>query len=125
MSIEMFSEGAIDLLQRGVVNNHNKQFMRGKTVTSFVVGSKRLYDFCDDNVSLSFLPADVTNNPSTIGMNEKVIAINSAIEIDLTGQVCADSIGVRFISGVGGQIDFERGAALSKGGMPIIVCSLL
>eukprot|EP00842_Homolaphlyctis_polyrhiza_P003886 jgi/Hompol1/4499/HPOL_001787-RA len=117
---EMFAEGLIDLVEAGVVTNLNKQFEAGKIVTSFVMGSKRLYDFVDDNPMVSFLDASVTNNVHLIGTNPAVTAINSAIEVDVTGQVCADSVGTKMVSGVGGQVDFERGAALSKGGLPII-----
>ena len=117
---EMFSDGVIDLVQKGIVNNSEKTFQRGKTLTSFVVGSQKIYDFVNDNPSVVFMDSSVTNNPHIIGSNPKVTAINSAVEVDLTGQVCADSIGTKMISGVGGQIDFERGAAISKGGFPII-----
>ncbi|KAJ3128320.1 hypothetical protein HK098_004729 [Nowakowskiella sp. JEL0407] len=117
---EMFAEGAIDLLEKGVITNIKKKFMPGKTVTAFVMGTKRLYDFIDDNPSIAFYDAAVTNNPSIIGSNPKTTSINAAVEVDLTGQVCADSVGTRMISGVGGQVDFERGAALSENGLPII-----
>ncbi|KAI9197071.1 acetyl-CoA hydrolase/transferase family protein [Polychytrium aggregatum] len=117
---EMFAERAIDLIQSGVVTNLHKTFMPSKTVTSFVMGSQRLYDFVDDNPGISFWDASVANNPRIIGSNPKVTAINSAVEVDITGQVCADSIGTKMISGVGGQVDFERGAAISQGGVPII-----
>ncbi|KAI8814696.1 acetyl-CoA hydrolase/transferase family protein [Cladochytrium replicatum] len=117
---EMFAEGAIDLMELGVITNDAKHFLPGKTVTAFVVGTKRLYDFIDDNPSVAFYDASVTNNPSIIGSNPKTTSINAAIEVDITGQVCADSVGTRMISGVGGQVDFERGAALSPGGLPII-----
>ncbi|KAI8927490.1 acetyl-CoA hydrolase/transferase family protein [Entophlyctis helioformis] len=114
---EMFAEGVIDLIESGVVTNLHKRFLPGKILTSFVM---RLYDFVDDNPSVSFMDASVTNDVHFIGSNPAVTAINSAIEVDLTGQVCADSIGKRMVSGVGGQVDFERGAALSQGGLPII-----
>ncbi|ORY01016.1 acetyl-CoA hydrolase/transferase [Basidiobolus meristosporus CBS 931.73] len=117
---EMFQEGLIPLMESGVITNRNKKFMPGKVVTSFVVGSKTLYDFIDDNPEVSFVDVSVTNDPVVIARNPKVAAINSAVEVDITGQVCADSIGTRHISGVGGQVDFERGAALSEGGIPII-----
>ena len=117
---EMFAEGVIDLVESGVVNNLYKRFLPGKILTSFVMGTRRLYDFVDDNPSVSFMDASVTNDIHYIGSNPGVTAINSAIEVDITGQVCADSVGTRMISGVGGQVDFERGAAMSKGGLPII-----
>ena len=117
---EMFSDGLIPLMENGVVTNEHKAVHPGRTVTSFVNGTRRLFDFIDDNLAIEFHPCDRTNDPSLIRENPKVIAINSAIEIDLTGQVCADSIGHRIYSGIGGQMDFIRGAALSKGGKPII-----
>ncbi|MCB0794294.1 MAG: acetyl-CoA hydrolase/transferase family protein [Flavobacteriales bacterium] len=121
---EMCSNGIIDLLERGVVNNRFKKKHQGKVVTSFAVGTRRLYDLVDDNPYFAFLDARYVNDTKVIRENPKVVAINSAIEIDLTGQVCADSIGTYQYSGVGGQMDFIRGAALSKGGRPIIaMCS--
>jgi acyl-CoA hydrolase len=117
---EMFSDGLIDLIEGGVVTNRFKEVHRGRTVTSFVNGTRRLYDFVDDNLLVEFHPCDRTNDTSIIRMNPKVVAINSALEIDLTGQVCADSIGHRIYSGIGGQMDFIRGAALSEGGKPVI-----
>jgi acyl-CoA hydrolase len=117
---EMISDGIMDLIKAGVVNNIEKSFMQHKTVTSFLVGSKDLYDFVDDNPGVHLDDAVITNTPSIIKRNSKVVAINSALEIDLTGQVCADSIGTRMISGIGGQLDFEYGASLSEGGFPII-----
>lgn len=117
---EMFSDGLIPLLQRGVVNNAKKGLHEGKTVASFVMGSQALYDFVRENPAVEFHPSQYTNNPFVIGQNRNMIAINSALEVDLTGQVCADSIGTRFYSGIGGQIDFIRGASLSPGGKPII-----
>ncbi|KAI8845422.1 acetyl-CoA hydrolase/transferase family protein [Chytridium lagenaria] len=117
---EMFEEGVIPLIDRGVITNLNKTFLPGKILTSFIMGTRVLYDYVHQNHSVAFMDASVTNNPSIIGSNPKVTAINSAVEIDLTGQVCADSVGSRMISGVGGQVDFERGAALSPGGLPII-----
>lgn len=120
---EMWSDGTLELIESGVVTNANKKVHRGKSVSSFLLGSRRLYDFVNDNPSVLQLEVDYVNNPNTISRNPKVIAINSAVEIDLTGQVCADSIGHRIISGVGGQMDFMRGAALSSGGKPIIALS--
>ncbi len=117
---EMFSDGLVPLLERGNVTNRYKHIHRGRTVTAFVAGSKPLFDFVDDNKLVEFHPCDRTNDTSIIRENPKVIAINSAIEIDLTGQVCADSMGHRIYSGIGGQMDFVRGAALSEGGKPII-----
>eukprot|EP00002_Diphylleia_rotans_P024238 TRINITY_DN4777_c0_g1_i1.p1 TRINITY_DN4777_c0_g1~~TRINITY_DN4777_c0_g1_i1.p1 ORF type:complete len:464 (-),score=104.94 TRINITY_DN4777_c0_g1_i1:96-1487(-) len=117
---EMFSEGVVDLVRRGVINNRMKNIMPGKMVASFLIGSQELYDFVDDNPVLDMLPSNWVNDPAVIKQNDKVVAINSAIEVDLTGQVCADSIGTKIFSGIGGQVDFERGAALSKGGKPII-----
>ena len=117
---KMFSDGIIPLVKNGVINNKYKNNHRGKTVTSFVTGTKELYNFVDDNPLVSFLDVDYVNDTDVIRANPKVVAINSAIEIDITGQVCADSIGTYHYSGVGGQMDFIRGAALSKGGKPII-----
>jgi 4-hydroxybutyrate CoA-transferase len=117
---EMFSDGVIDLLEAGVVTNRRKKVHPGRTTTSFVWGSRRLYDFVDENPTVEFHPCDRTNDAALIRQNPKVVAINSAIEIDLTGQVCADSIGHRIFSGIGGQMDFMHGAALSPGGKPVI-----
>lgn len=117
---EMFSDGIIDLVEKGVINNRYKSVHPNKTVTAFALGTRRLYDFVDDNPSFVFLDIDYVNEPHIIRRNAKVIAINSAIEVDVTGQVCADSIGCYQYSGVGGQMDFIRGAALSDGGKPII-----
>lgn len=117
---EMFSDGLLPLIKSGVVDNSLKKKHRGKVVTSFVVGSKSLYNFIDDNALVSFLDVDYVNDTSVIRTNPRVTAINAAIEIDLTGQVCSDSIGTYQYSGVGGQMDFIRGAALSEGGKPII-----
>lgn len=120
---EMFSDGLIPLLEKGVVNNKFKKKHRGKTVTSFALGSRRLYNFVDDNPTINFLDISYVNDPGVIRANPKVVSINSAIEVDLTGQVCADSIGSMQYSGVGGQVDFMRGATLSEGGKPIIAIS--
>jgi len=117
---EMFSDGLIPLIENGVVTNRKKKVHPGRTVTSFVTGTRKLFDFVDDNQRVEFHPCDRTNDTSLIRKNDKVVAINSAIEIDLSGQVCADSIGHRIFSGIGGQMDFIRGAALSEGGKPII-----
>ncbi len=117
---EMFSDGVVELVERGVITNERKTIHRGKIIVGFVLGSQRLYDFVDNNAMVEFHPTDYVNDPFVIAQNENMVAINSAIEVDLTGQVCADSIGHRFYSGVGGQVDFIRGAARSKGGKPII-----
>jgi acyl-CoA hydrolase len=117
---EMFSDGVIDLVKLGVITNKFKKKHQRKVVTSFTIGSRALYDFIDDNPLFAFLESSYVNATNVIRQNPKVIAINSAIEIDLTGQVCADSIGTYQYSGVGGQMDFMRGASLSEGGKPII-----
>ncbi|MBI5766394.1 MAG: acetyl-CoA hydrolase/transferase family protein [Verrucomicrobia bacterium] len=117
---EMFSDRVVDLYESGAITNRHKTVGMGRIVTSFINGTKRLFDFVHDNPMVSFYPCDWTNDTSVIRKNPKVVAINSAIQIDLTGQVCADSIGHRIFSGIGGQMDFIRGAALSKGGKPII-----
>ncbi|NNV55843.1 acetyl-CoA hydrolase/transferase family protein [Limnovirga soli] len=117
---EMCSDGIIQLMEKEVINNRYKKIHPNKCVTSFALGSKKLYDYIDDNPAFAFLDIDYVNDPHVIRRNNKVISINSAIEIDLTGQVCADSIGTLQYSGVGGQMDFMRGAALSEGGKPII-----
>ncbi len=114
---EMWSDGALDLIEAGAVDNSRKAVHAGKTVSGFLMGSQRLYDFVDDNPAVVQLDIGYVNNPAVIARNPKVTAINSAVEIDLTGQVCADSIGFRVISGVGGQMDFIRGASLSAGGI--------
>jgi len=117
---EMFSDRLLDLMATGAITNRFKQVHPGRTVTSFVLGSRRLYDFVHDNPMVEFHSCDRTNDTALIGRNPRVTAINSAIQIDLTGQVCADSIGHRIYSGIGGQMDFIRGAARSRGGKPII-----
>lgn len=117
---EMCSDGILPLLQSGVINNSQKKFHKDRSVCTFMIGSQNLYDYVHDNPSFTVLEADYVNNPTIIARNKKVISINSAIEVDLTGQVCADSIGPKIISGVGGQIDYIRGASLSEGGKPII-----
>jgi len=120
---EMFSDGILPLVKSGVINGENKKKHPGKIVSSFVLGSRKLYDFIDDNPAIHMLDSDYVNSPNVIQKNPKVVAINSAIEIDITGQVCADSIGSKIYSGVGGQMDFIRGASLSEGGKPIIALS--
>ncbi len=117
---EMLSDGVVDLIERGVITGEAKRVHPGKVVAGFALGSRRLYDFLDDNPQVSMLDIAYINDTAVIRRNPQVIAINSAIEVDLTGQVCADSIGDRLFSGVGGQMDFIRGAALSEGGKPII-----
>ncbi|MEZ4552539.1 MAG: acetyl-CoA hydrolase/transferase family protein [Dehalococcoidia bacterium] len=117
---EMFSDGVVDLFEAGVITGAKKRRHPGEIVTSFVQGTRRLYDFVDDNPVVSMHPSDYTNNPAVIASHVEMVAVNSAIEVDLTGQVCADSIGGRFYSGIGGQLDFIRGAARAAQGRPII-----
>jgi 4-hydroxybutyrate CoA-transferase len=117
---EMFSDGVISLVEKGVINNSCKTLHTGKMVAGFVLGTQALYKWIDDNPLCEFHRQEYVNDPFVIAQNEKMVAINSAIEIDLTGQVCADSIGTKFFSGVGGQLDFIYGASRSKGGVPII-----
>jgi acyl-CoA hydrolase len=117
---EMFSDGIVDLVEAGAVTNRRKAVHPGRLVTSFVYGSDRLYRFVDNNPFVEFHPCDRTNDTALIRRNEKVVAINSALEVDLSGQVVADSLGFDIYSGIGGQMDFIRGAALSSGGKPII-----
>lgn len=117
---EMFSDSVVDLVEAGVITNRRKHLHPGRIITSFVVGTERLYDFVNDNPFVEFHPCDHTNDTARIRRNDHVVAINSALEVDLSGQVCADSIGFRIYSGIGGQMDFIRGSALSKGGRPII-----
>jgi acyl-CoA hydrolase len=118
---EMFSDGVMKLVEAGVITGRRKSLRFGKIVTSFCMGTRALYDFVDNNPSIEFLPTEYVNDPFIIARNDNMVAINGAIEVDLTGQVCADSIGERFFSGIGGQVDFMRGAARSKGGKPITV----
>ncbi len=117
---EMFSDGIIPLIESGVIDNSLKKEVNGYNVSSFMLGSRKLYDFVDDNPMFKFMDVAYVNDPRKISLNPKVTAINSAIEVDLTGQVCSDSIGTYQYSGIGGQMDFIRGAALSPGGKPII-----
>ncbi|MBF0454095.1 MAG: GNAT family N-acetyltransferase [Magnetococcales bacterium] len=117
---EMFSDGLIDLMEKGVVDNSRKSLHPGKTITSFCMGTKKLYSFVHENPHVEFHPSEYTNNPSIIAQNDRMIAINSAIEVDLSGQVVADSVGSRLYSGIGGQVDFIRGASQSRNGRPII-----
>jgi acyl-CoA hydrolase len=117
---EMFSDGVIPLLEKGVINNSRKKINVGKSVTSFLTGTRKLYDFVNDNPAIRVMDISYVNDTSIIRQNPKVTAINSAIEIDLTGQVCSDSLGILQYSGIGGQMDFIHGASLSEGGKPII-----
>lgn len=117
---EMFSDGIIPLIERGVINNSQKKLNTGRSVTSFITGTRKLYDFVNDNPAVRVMDISYVNDASIIRQNPRVTAINSAIEIDLTGQVCSDSIGTYQYSGIGGQMDFIRGASLSEGGLPII-----
>ena len=117
---EMFADGVLPLYEKGVVNNLNKKFDKGKLVSTFLMGSKRVYDFIDDNPAVAMMDVGYTNDPFIIAQQPKMTAINSALSVDITGQVNADSIGIKFYSGSGGQLDFIRGAAASEGGKPII-----
>jgi len=117
---EMFADGILPLVEKGVVNGRRKQIDQGKMVASFLMGSQKLYDFIDDNPMVAMMDVRHTNSVNVIRQNDKLTAINSALAIDITGQVCADSIGIKHYSGVGGQIDFIRGAGYSNGGVPII-----
>ena len=117
---EMFVDSMIELLECGAVNNSKKQIHRGQCVTTFAFGSKRIYDFIDDNPGIAILPVDYVNDPNVICRNDNMISINAAVEVDLMGQVCAESIGTRHLSGTGGQVDFVRGACQSRGGKSFI-----
>lgn len=117
---EMFSDGVVELFEAGVIDNSRKTLHPGKMVATFLMGSKKLYDFIDDNPTVYMATADYTNDPYVIAKNDKLISINSCVQVDLFGQVCAESIGLRQISSVGGQVDFIRGANLSRGGLSII-----
>jgi acyl-CoA hydrolase len=117
---EMFSDNVVPLVEAGVITNRAKAIHPGRIVTSFISGTQTLYDFVDDNALVEFHPCDRTNDTLAIRKIDRMTAINSAIQVDLTGQVCADSIGHRIHSGIGGQMDFRRGAAMSRGGKPII-----
>ncbi|MEO0082494.1 MAG: GNAT family N-acetyltransferase [candidate division WOR-3 bacterium] len=118
---EVFSDSTIDLIEAGVINCRRKTLHPGKVIASFAMGSQRLFRYIDNNPMFEFHPVDYTNDPFVIAQNDKMVSINSALEVDLTGQVCADSVGFRFYSGIGGQVDFVRGAARSRGGKAIIV----
>ncbi len=117
---EMFSDGIIPLVESGVVNNSKKTLHPGKIVATFILGTKKVFDFCHDNPLIELHPCKYTNNPFVISQNDKMVSINSALGVDLTGQVFADSLGFTFYSGFGGQVDFVRGAAKSKGGKPFL-----
>ncbi len=117
---EMFSDGVVELVEAGVINNSKKTLHNGKMVVTFLMGTKRLYDFIDNNPEVAFYPVDYVNNPYVIMKNDDMVSINSCIQIDLMGQVVSESIGLKQFSGVGGQVDYVRGASLSKGGKSII-----
>ncbi len=117
---EMFTDSMVDLLNCGAVNNSKKQIHRGKTVATFAFGSQKMYDFINDNPCMEILPVNYVNDPAVIAMNDNMISINAAIEVDLYGQVCAESIGTKHMSGTGGQVDYVRGACQSKGGKSFI-----
>ncbi len=117
---EMFSDGVVDLVEAGVITNQCKTLHPGKFVANFIMGSRRLYDFVDHNEDVLMLPADYVNHPLVIAQNDNMVSINSCVQVDLMGQVCSESVGQKQISGVGGQVDFIRGAAMSKGGRSIL-----
>jgi acetyl-CoA hydrolase len=117
---ELFSDGVIDLVNAGVLTNARKSLHPGKIVSGFILGTKRLYEWVDDNPMIELHRSEYVNDPFVIAQNDRMVAVNSAIEVDLTGQICADSIGPKLYSGVGGQLDFVYGASRSKGGVPII-----
>ena len=117
---EMFTDSMVELLECGAVNNSKKQIHRGKTVTTFAFGSQRIYDFINDNPCMEILPVDYVNDPNVICQNDNMISINAALEVDLFGQVCAESVGTKHMSGTGGQVDYVRGACQSKGGKSFI-----
>jgi 4-hydroxybutyrate CoA-transferase len=117
---EMFSDGMVELVEEGVVTNERKTLHPGEAVASFVLGSRRLFDFIDNNPIVEFHPSDYVNDPFVIAQNDNMVAVNSAIDVDLTGQVSSDSIGGRIYSGFGGQVDFVRGAARAKNGRAVI-----
>ena len=117
---ELFSDGVVEMIEAGIINNTRKTLHLGKVVAGFVLGTRKLYQFIHDNPIFEFRPTEYVNDPFIIAQNDNMVSINSALEVDITGQVCADSIGTRFYSGAGGQLDFVRGAARSKGGMSFI-----
>jgi acyl-CoA hydrolase len=120
---ELVSDGVIPLIEAGVLTGARKNFKPRKVIVGFVLGTREVFDFVDDNPIFEFHPTAYTNDPALIARNDNMVAINSALQVDLTGQVCSDSIGNRFYSGIGGQVDFLRGASRSKGGKPIIAIS--
>lgn len=120
---EMFSAGVLELMKAGVGTGANKKIDKGKVVSSFLLGTKELYEYVDYNRQVKMMDIGYVNNPFIIAKNPKVVAVNSAVQIDLTGQICADSVGTKIISGIGGQLDFVRGASLSEGGVSITVFS--
>lgn len=117
---EMFSDGVVDLIQTGVITNKCKQIDQGQCVATFLMGTRKLYDFVDNNPMVQMKPVDIVNDPRVICQNDNVVSINSCVEVDLMGQVCSESVGLKQISGVGGQVDFVRGANMSKGGRTIM-----
>ena len=117
---EMVSDGVVEAIEKGIITSQKKTLHPGKVVATFVMGTQKLYDYVHNNPLFELHPCDYTNNPFIISQNEKMVAINSCIEVDITGQVCSDSIGTKIYSGFGGQVDFIRGAAHSKDGKPII-----
>ena len=117
---EMCPDGVVDLMEAGIINGSRKTLHRGKAVAAFVLGTQKLFDYIHENPSFDFRPISYVNDPFVVAQNDRMVAINSALQVDLTGQVCADSLGTRPFSGFGGQVDFIRGAARSKGGVPII-----
>ena len=119
----MFTDSMVELIECGAVNNSRKQIHRGKSITTFAYGSKRIYDFIDDNPGIELLPVDYVNDPAVIAKNDNMVSINAALEVDLMGQVCAESVGTKHMSGSGGQIDYVRGACQSRGGKSFIAFS--
>jgi len=117
---EMISDGVVDLYEKGVVNCRAKNFNKGKMVIAFLMGTKRLYDFADNNPAVQMMPVDYVNNPIIIGQNDNLVSVNSALQVDLQGQACSEAMGLKQFSGIGGQVDFIRGAAFSKGGRAVL-----
>lgn len=117
---EMFSDGVVELVEAGVITNKKKELLPGKMVANFLMGSKRLYDFVDHNENVAMYPADFTNDPVVVAKNDHIVCINSSVQIDLMGQACSESIGLKQISGTGGQVDFIRGASMAKNGIAIL-----
>ena len=116
----MFSDGVVELAEAGNITNQKKTLHRGQSVATFLMGTRRLYDYVDNNPAVAMYPVQYVNDPYVIAQNDNLVSINSCVEVDLQGQVCAEAIGLRQISGIGGQMDFVRGANLSKGGRSII-----